>query len=165
MATNAGRFNTVSLTSDAALAQYRLVTLDPAVTTTDGSAAYPNAQGQHALGITMTSADAAGKIVAVQYDGIALAEAGGAIAAGDLGASVSSRPQRGVVSLVERLCQARYRRLLGQRHQPGRWPAGDRHRRGGVLAVAAQHGLHVCERHRGGAVGAGRQAWLQPAGH
>ena len=83
MATNAGRFNTVSLTSDAALAQYRLVTLDPAVTTTDGSAAYPDAQGQHALGITMTSADAAGKTVAVQYDGIALAEAGAAISAGD----------------------------------------------------------------------------------
>jgi hypothetical protein len=83
MATNAGRFNTVSLTSDAALAQYRLVTLDPNIATTAGSAAYPNAQGQHALGITMTSADAAGKVVTVQYDGIALAEAGGGILAGD----------------------------------------------------------------------------------
>jgi len=83
MATQSGRFNNISLLADEALAQFRLVTLDPAVSTTDGYAAYPAAQGNEAFGVTLGSASGSGKAVAVQYDGIAQVEASAAISAGD----------------------------------------------------------------------------------
>ncbi len=76
MATNSGRFNTISLIADEALTAHSFVTLSA-----DGQAAYAAADGDDAIGVTLAAA-AAGKPVAVQFDGIALVEAAEAIAAG-----------------------------------------------------------------------------------
>jgi hypothetical protein len=81
MATQTGRFNTISLVADEALTAHTFVTLS-----SDAQAAYVAADGDDAIGVTYGAADA-GKMVTVQIDGIAMVKANEAITAG---AAVSS---------------------------------------------------------------------------
>lgn len=76
MATVSGRFNNISLTANASLTANKFVKLS-----SDGEAAVVSTAGDDALGVTLAAADA-NKPVAVQYDGIAMVEAGAAIPGG-----------------------------------------------------------------------------------
>lgn len=78
MATQSGRFNNVSLTANTALAVHRLVGVS-IVDAEIAKAAYPAAIGNDVVGVTLNAAAAEDDAVAVQYDGIAMVEAGGAI--------------------------------------------------------------------------------------
>lgn len=76
MATQTGRFNTISLVADEALTAHTFVTLS-----SDAQAAYVAVDGDDAIGVTYGAADA-GKMVTVQIDGIAMVKANEAISAG-----------------------------------------------------------------------------------
>ena len=76
MATNAGRFNTISIVADETLTAHTFVTLS-----NDAQAAYVATVGDDAIGVTYGAA-AAGKMVTVQIDGIAMVKANEAITAG-----------------------------------------------------------------------------------
>lgn len=76
MATESGRFNNISLVADEALTAHTFVTLSA-----DAEAAYVAADGDDAIGVAIGAA-AAGKMVTVQVDGIAMVKANEAISAG-----------------------------------------------------------------------------------
>ena len=76
MATNNGRFNTISLVADETLTAHTFVTLS-----SDAQAAYVATVGDDAIGVTLGAA-ATGKMVTVQTDGIAMVKANEAISAG-----------------------------------------------------------------------------------
>lgn len=77
MATNSGRFNSVSLVADEALAANRLVDLS-LVDAEAAKAKYVATTGDDVIGATLNDA-AAEAVVGVQVEGIAMVEAGGAI--------------------------------------------------------------------------------------